>query len=278
MSCHPRSLRLNIREKNMAHSLCPICETAVSQDADFCPECGWEIDRSEGELIIGNPKELEREAVLKQQQLLRYRKLYEHTRQIGTLQQEMSQKLQRMWLWLGLLLVVSAALVIGVFLQWRELSSTASIRNHAIEQQLASLSNQIEQGLLRSSHLQAIEKQLDALSNKVQQEMSHRQELEKQLASFLNEAAQKTAAFSGTRAQSIVLRSTPMTISHDNAKSEFGLDDNWLPLRYIENDFEAQGKAIIDHATGLMWQQSGSEAALTYEKAREYTIPNCSRN
>ena len=41
---------------------CPICETAVPEDADLCPECGWEIDRSAGELIIGDLAELQQEA------------------------------------------------------------------------------------------------------------------------------------------------------------------------------------------------------------------------
>ncbi len=27
--------------------ICPICETAVLQNVDLCPECSWEIDRLE---------------------------------------------------------------------------------------------------------------------------------------------------------------------------------------------------------------------------------------
>jgi uncharacterized protein DUF1566 len=40
---------------------------------------------------------------------------------------------------------------------------------------------------------------------------------------------------------------------------------------YTKNEFEAQkdGKVIYDKATGLMWQQSGSEK-VTYEEARNY--------
>jgi len=40
----------------------------------------------------------------------------------------------------------------------------------------------------------------------------------------------------------------------------------------IDNDFELQqnGLAVFDHATGLIWQQSGSTEYFTYDKAEEF--------
>ncbi|MCP4289089.1 MAG: DUF1566 domain-containing protein, partial [Gammaproteobacteria bacterium] len=42
------------------------------------------------------------------------------------------------------------------------------------------------------------------------------------------------------------------------------------PETYIVNDFDVQGEVVVDHATGLMWQQSGSDDELTYEDAQKY--------
>ncbi|MBD3307271.1 DUF1566 domain-containing protein, partial [candidate division KSB3 bacterium] len=50
----------------------------------------------------------------------------------------------------------------------------------------------------------------------------------------------------------------------------FQLDENWRPLQYIQNDFEDQGEVVVDHATGLMWQKSGSDIWLSYQKAETY--------
>ncbi|MCP4368274.1 MAG: DUF1566 domain-containing protein [Deltaproteobacteria bacterium] len=41
------------------------------------------------------------------------------------------------------------------------------------------------------------------------------------------------------------------------------------PRTYIENDYEDRGEVVVDHATGLMWQKSGSDR-LTYKKAINY--------
>ncbi|BBO16515.1 conserved hypothetical protein [Candidatus Brocadia pituitae] len=52
----------------------------------------------------------------------------------------------------------------------------------------------------------------------------------------------------------------------------FLLDENLKPKNYTKNEFEVQkdGKVIYDKATGLMWQQSGSEKNMTYNKAHNY--------
>ena len=59
-------------------------------------------------------------------------------------------------------------------------------------------------------------------------------------------------------------------VSEDAARTVFGLDENWRPLKYIENSFEDRGETVVDHATGLMWQKSGSIKPLTYEQAQVY--------
>jgi len=55
------------------------------------------------------------------------------------------------------------------------------------------------------------------------------------------------------------LRKTPITASDEDFKSRFGLNKDWKPLEYVENDFKDNGDGTItDRATGLMWQKSGS--------------------
>ncbi len=48
------------------------------------------------------------------------------------------------------------------------------------------------------------------------------------------------------------------------------LVENRRPKRYITNDFEVREKIVVDHATGLMWQQSGSEYVMLYKDAKMY--------
>lgn len=67
----------------------------------------------------------------------------------------------------------------------------------------------------------------------------------------------------------IRLRSEPLTVSKDEAKKVFGLNQSQRPLEYIHNEFEQRGEVIVDHATGLIWQQSGS-GWLTYGQAQKY--------
>ncbi len=78
--------------------------------------------------------------------------------------------------------------------------------------------------------------------------------------------------------QRISLRSEPITVSEEDAQQVFELTtrelhwgtSNSAPVTYIENKFEEQGKVVIDHATGLMWQKSGSDDRMNYEKAQAY--------
>ncbi|ETR66052.1 MAG: hypothetical protein OMM_13320, partial [Candidatus Magnetoglobus multicellularis str. Araruama] len=45
---------------------------------------------------------------------------------------------------------------------------------------------------------------------------------------------------------------------------------NRKPLEYIENKYEDHGEIVIDHATGLMWQKSGSDHWISHEDGNKY--------
>jgi len=66
-------------------------------------------------------------------------------------------------------------------------------------------------------------------------------------------------------------RSNPVKIDPHRAKKAFGLDDLWRPARFPQNEFEVNpDKTVLDRATGLVWQQSGSEFPLTWPRAKAY--------
>lgn len=49
------------------------------------------------------------------------------------------------------------------------------------------------------------------------------------------------------------------------------LDQGMRPRLYVNNEFKDNADGTVtDHATGLMWQKSGSSNYLPYEKAQEY--------
>ncbi len=75
------------------------------------------------------------------------------------------------------------------------------------------------------------------------------------------------------------LRSKLMTVSHEEAESIFKLRKDskrfsfsvWIPTEYIQNDFkDNKDGTITDHATGLMWQKSGSDNYMPYKDAPAY--------
>jgi serine/threonine-protein kinase len=68
----------------------------------------------------------------------------------------------------------------------------------------------------------------------------------------------------------IRLRSEPLMVLTDEFRDLFKLDTNRRPWKYIRSDFEEQGEVVIDQATGLMWQKSGSNEPLAYEQAWTY--------
>jgi hypothetical protein len=70
--------------------------------------------------------------------------------------------------------------------------------------------------------------------------------------------------------QVVRLRSEPMTVSPDEVQKVFGLDANWQPIKYMQHEFVDQGEVVLDRATGLTWQKSGSLNYVTYEDAQAY--------
>ncbi|MBF0573222.1 MAG: DUF1566 domain-containing protein [Desulfamplus sp.] len=67
------------------------------------------------------------------------------------------------------------------------------------------------------------------------------------------------------------LRKVPITVSEDESKHTFSLDESGHPFEYIKNRYEANDNGtVIDHATGLIWQQSGSEINFSYKAALDY--------
>jgi cell division protein FtsB len=81
---------------------------------------------------------------------------------------------------------------------------------------------------------------------------------------------ESTLVPSGTSVRVIKLRSEPLAVSEDEFRNVFKLSKNSQPLEYIENDFEEQGDVVVDRATGLMWQKSGSDEPLTYKATQTY--------
>ena len=71
--------------------------------------------------------------------------------------------------------------------------------------------------------------------------------------------------------QTYFLRSKPETVSNDEAMSVFGLNYSGEPLEYIPNTYEDnEDGTITDYATGLMWQQTGSEYRMGFNEAVRY--------
>jgi serine/threonine protein kinase len=68
----------------------------------------------------------------------------------------------------------------------------------------------------------------------------------------------------GSRGESIKVRPR-------EARKAFGADTLWRPLEYTDNDFQVNGDSTVtDRATGLVWQQSGSDYPVTWHEAYEY--------
>ena len=66
-------------------------------------------------------------------------------------------------------------------------------------------------------------------------------------------------------------RSQPVDVSEGAFRTVFNLDDSWKPKRYVENEYEDMGNGVVvDHATGLMWEKSGSESYIHNKDAEAY--------
>ena len=66
-------------------------------------------------------------------------------------------------------------------------------------------------------------------------------------------------------------RGKPITISEKEIKKVFGLNDDWKSIHYFKNQFQDNGDGTIsDIATGLMWQQDGSDSYMVFDNAQTY--------
>jgi len=78
-------------------------------------------------------------------------------------------------------------------------------------------------------------------------------------------------ARSVSAASRIPPRSNCIKTAPRDAKKEFSLDDLWRPSRFLSNDFVINtDHTITARATGLIWQQAGSEFPLTWHQAKDY--------
>jgi serine/threonine-protein kinase len=66
-------------------------------------------------------------------------------------------------------------------------------------------------------------------------------------------------------------RSSPIKVNPLSAKKTFALDDLRRPARFLQNEFEVNSdETVADRATGLVWQQAGSDFPLTWSRAKGY--------
>lgn len=66
-------------------------------------------------------------------------------------------------------------------------------------------------------------------------------------------------------------RDTAAIVDLRRARNIFAVDGLWRPREYIANLLQDNGNGTItDHATGLLWQQSGSDYPRDWEQAGEY--------
>ncbi|MBN1841949.1 MAG: protein kinase [Deltaproteobacteria bacterium] len=56
-----------------------------------------------------------------------------------------------------------------------------------------------------------------------------------------------------------------------HAQRAFGIDARWRPIRYVNNDFQANVDGTVkDKVTGLTWQRAGSDYPVTWHEANGY--------
>ena len=68
------------------------------------------------------------------------------------------------------------------------------------------------------------------------------------------------------------LRSTPQELTIEQLHQECTLDEDMKPLKSVTHQYRVQDEMVVDEATGLMWQKSGSDTSLTYKEAQSYIM------
>ena len=67
------------------------------------------------------------------------------------------------------------------------------------------------------------------------------------------------------------LRSHSIKVRPKKARDIFKTDNRWRPVTYVANAFRAnQDGTVTDGATGLIWQQAGSDYPVTWQEAHDY--------
>ena len=67
------------------------------------------------------------------------------------------------------------------------------------------------------------------------------------------------------------LRSRSVKVDPQQARAVFGADALWRPVHYVINDFQENSDGTVtDKATGLLWEQAGSDYPMTWHEAHGY--------
>lgn len=174
------------------------------------------------------------------------------------------------YFWLVILLCVFAANIGAADLPIKQFQAGDVISAADVNGNFQALSAAVQQLQTRitelETHDRAVTKENQTLKATIATLQTKIAALEKQMA-----ALSKGTSPPATSAKTPKYRSQPKTVSSDaEAMKVFGLDKQMRPLKQIENNFEVQGDVVIDYATGLMWQKTGSLQPLTYNNAQAY--------
>lgn len=73
-------------------------------------------------------------------------------------------------------------------------------------------------------------------------------------------------------ARKIRARKTPIKVRPGHARERFGASRLWRPAEYVQNDFsvDKENGIVTDHATGLVWEWSGSPYPGDYSHSRAH--------
>ena len=140
--------------------------------------------------------------------------------------------------------------------------------------------HQALQGKLRTQTQKTIAKtEWEALQKQLQAKIAENAALEKENARLRAKAEPKPEARTTKVEKPKLLRDKPKQLSTDEVKAmlaEKGFyASDWNKAgKGIAHQYESKtingGKVVQDHATGLMWQQSGSSNYITFAAAEEY--------